>query len=167
MRVARWRVEEALGKAREIAIAEGDNIMGEAVISAKAKCPSPDKPGHKMITRIPGQAKVVHLRFTPKRKDGRTIPLTKTKQIHFTARHWTGRIPGSLQEAIRKVVKENRPGNIRVYAGHFKVPYAHFVEYGTVKMAPQKYMRPTFAEIKGKVRPRIEAAMAEVARYYR
>jgi HK97 gp10 family phage protein len=147
MRVARWRVEEALGKAREIAIAEGDNIMGEAV--------------------IPGQAKVVHLRFTPKRKDGRTIPLAKRKEVAFTARHWTGRIPGSLQESIRKVVKENRPGNIRVYAGHFKVPYAHFVEYGTVKMAPQKYMRPTFAEIKGKVRPRIEAAMAEVARYYR
>jgi hypothetical protein len=35
MRVARWRVEEALGKAREIAIAEGDNIMGEAVMGIK------------------------------------------------------------------------------------------------------------------------------------
>lgn len=146
---------------RERSIRAGQELMDDFVVLARAKCPSPDKPTHKMITRIPGSTIIRNIRFTPKR--GRQ----KGKDVSFTARVWTGRIPGSLQESIRRVDKPSRPGNIRVYAGHYKVPYAHFVEYGTVKTRPQPFMRNTFAEMKPTVKRRIESEMAEEVRSQR
>ena len=153
MRVANWRAMEIFGKVQAVARQGGSEFMDDVVVVAKAKCPVGT------ITRIPGDVSVRHLRFTPKRSRGRTIPVAKRKEVAFTVKHWTGRIPGTLQASIRKVLKESRPDNIRVYAGHFKAPYAHFVEYGTVKMKAQPFMRPTFNTMKGKTKKSIEESM--------
>jgi hypothetical protein len=62
------------------------------------------------------------------------------------------------------VDKQSRPGNIRVYAGHFKVPYAHFVEYGTVNQGPRSFMREPFGTVKVIAKKRIENAISEEVR---
>jgi len=152
MKVAKWRMKEVGALVRAKSIQAGQEIMDNVAAVAKTKCPVGT------VTREPGYIKVIHLNFIPKR--GRN----KGKEVSFTARHWTGRSPGSLRRSIRRVDKPSRPGNIRVYAGHFKVPYAHFVEYGTVKMAPRPFMRNTFNSMKEHIRDRIEKAVAEELR---
>ena len=94
MRVQGWRTKEVFALIRERSIRAGQELMDDFVVLARAKCPSPDKPTHKMITRIPGSTIIRNIRFTPKR--GRQ----KGKDVSFTARVWTGRIPGSLQRNI-------------------------------------------------------------------
>lgn len=64
-------------------------------------------------------------------------------------KEWAGRKPGSLKNSIRRVNKEGS-GNIRVYAGNYRVYYARFIEYGTRKMSARPFLRPAFESIKTK-----------------
>jgi HK97 gp10 family phage protein len=144
-----WNADEVFGTIREQAIESARNLMDEFVIAAKAKCP---------IGTVTREGKFVsaNVSFTPKRGPNRG------EAVHFTAENrWTGRYPGQLRDTIRRVEKASRPANLRVYAGNFKVYYAHMVEYGTVKSSPHSFMRNTFADLKTDVVIKIENRMAK------
>jgi len=143
MRVANWKAAEIFGQIRKEAITAITEVMDDVVISAKARCPVGE-------VRRDGSVKEKWLSFTPGRGRG------KGQLVSFGAKQWQGREPGSLRESIRRVTKPSRPGNIRVYAGNFKVWYAHFVEYGTVHAAPHSFMRKSFHEVKNDVIQRVE-----------
>jgi len=72
---------------------------------------------------------------------------------------WQNRKPGTLKNSIRKVVLDDKPENIRVYAGSKKAYYAYMVEYGTVHMSARRFLRPAFHGVKASVIPGIEAGM--------
>jgi HK97 gp10 family phage protein len=149
MRVAGWRAPQIFKQIEENAIEACNELMDDLVVAAKALC----KPG--TITRE-GKWKTATVSFTPATRNRRKIPVEKREQISFQAEQWTGREPGQLRDTIRRVNKPERPGNVRVYAGNKKVNYAHFVEYGTVKMKPKPFMRPAFQQMKKDLKARIE-----------
>jgi HK97 gp10 family phage protein len=156
MRIVGWRLPEICDEIKGKAIEAVNEVMDEHVQISKSLCPVGT------ITRE-GKFKTVTVTFTPTTKYGRRkiIPLEKRKQVSFEAQRWTGDYPGQLRDTIRRVNKPSRPGNIRVYAGNKKVHYAYFVEYGTVKMKRQSFMRPGFQTIKNKVKPKIEQMIRE------
>jgi HK97 gp10 family phage protein len=144
-----WNADEVFGTIRERAIESARNLMDEFVIAAKRACPIGT------VTRE-GKFVSVDVSFTPKRGPN------KGERVQFTTdKRWTGRYPGQLRDTIRRVEKASRPANIRVYAGNFKVYYAHMVEYGTVKSPPHSFMRRTFADLKNDVVKKIEDKMAK------
>ena len=71
---------------------------------------------------------------------------------------WGKRKAGALRETIRVVrLKGDPKQNVRVYAGNKKdVFYAHFVEYGTVKMQAKPFLRPALNEVKGRIKSILE-----------
>lgn len=148
-RVANWHAKEIFSQIAAEAIRAGNEVMDDVVAAAKAKCPVGT------ITRE-GKWKTATVSFTAK------AGTKKAKAVSFQAQQFTGRTPGDLRNSIRRVNKRDRPGNIRCYAGSKKVNYAHFVEYGTVKMKRQSFMRPAFQQIKNNVISRIEKGIAKV-----
>ena len=148
MRIEGWHAKEIFSQIAEEALKAGNAVMDEVVILAKSRCPV----GH--ITRE-GKWKTATVSFTP------TTGRGKGKPVSFVAQQSSKRYPGQLRDTIRRVNKPSRPGNIRVYVGNRAVNYAHFVEYGTVKMKRRSFMRPAFQTVKNNVIQRIEAGIAK------
>lgn len=138
MRVANWNSQNVFSQIKTIAWENGRRLMDEVTAQAQRQCPvSP-------IVRLPGKFASARVSFTP--KTGRN----KGKPVSFgTQKRWTGRFPGQLRGTIRRVEKGGS-GNIRVYAGNFKVYYAHMVERGTIRTMAQPFLRPAFQVAKAK-----------------
>lgn len=66
---------------------------------------------------------------------------------------WSKREAGALKKSIRVVRLHGDPKmNVRVYAGNKgDVFYAHFVEYGTVKMSAKPFLRPALNSSKSEI----------------
>lgn len=150
MRVENWRAKEIFSQIAEEALKAGNEVMDDVVAASKARCPVGT------ITRE-GKWSSAKVSFTPK------TGANKGKPVSFTTdKRWMGRNPGDLRATVRKVIKPARPGNLRCYAGSFKIYYAHMVEYGTIKSRPQPFMRPAFNGIKNTVLSRIEKGIKNV-----
>jgi len=154
MRVTGWRLNEVCDEIKALAIQAVNDVSDDEVAIAKANCPVGT------ITRE-GKWKKATVSFIPTTRNRRNIPIGKRQRVTFQAQQFTGRTPGDLRNSIRRVNKPGRPGNVRVYAGNKAVNYAHFVEYGTVKMKRQSFMRPAFQQIKKDIKPRIEQMIRE------
>lgn len=154
MRVVGWRLPVICDEIKSRAIEAVNEVMDEHVARSKSLCPVGE------ITRE-GKWKSVTVSFMATTRKRRKIPENKRQLVRFQAVQWTGREPGSLRNSIRRVNKPSRPGNVRVYAGNKAVNYAHFIEYGTVKMKRQSFMRPGFQSIKNKIKPKIEQMIRE------
>jgi HK97 gp10 family phage protein len=155
VRVENWRAKGVFDEVAQAALRGANIVMDEHTADAKRRCPKGT------ITRQDGSVNRAVV-FTPKTGKG------KGKEVRFAAKTWTGREPGSLKATIRKVIKHDRPGNLRCYAGNNKIFYARFVEYGTASTGwggpakAQPFMRPSFHAIKGTARERIEEEMRKV-----
>ena len=144
MRVANWHAKEIFTGIMADALQAANDVMDDVVIAAKGKCPVGT------VTRE-GKWSSAKVSFTPK------TGANKGKLVSFsTDKRWTGRAPGDLKGTIRRVTKPARPGNIRVYAGSFKIDWAHMVEYGTMKFPAHPFLRPTFNGIKNSIVPKIQ-----------
>lgn len=142
VKIVGWKGKEVFQNLIDLALIGANNVMAEHCADAKRRCPVGT------VTRADGSVQRDVL-FTTKRG----------KDVNFIANTWTGRVPGSLKATIRKVEKDSRPGNIRVYAGNNKIFYGRFVEYGTVKTRKQPFMRPSFQTFKPTMQSRIEEEM--------
>ena len=149
MRVENWKAKEIFSQIAEEALKAANEVMDDVVVAVKVRCPVGT------ITRD-GKFKKTTISFTAK------AGTKKAKAVSFEAQSWSGRYPGQLRDTIRRVNKKDRPGNIRVYAGNKKTAYAHFLEYGTVKMKRQSFMRPAFQQMKNQVISRIEKGIGQV-----
>ena len=132
MRVEGWKGKKVFDDICEIALKNANDLMDDVVANAKARCPVGT------ITRE-GKWASGNVSFTPKtgRNRGRLV------EFH-TERRWMGREPEDLRNTIRRVEHRKRRGNIRVYAGTFKIYWAHMVEFGTSRMAAKPFLRPPF-----------------------
>jgi hypothetical protein len=131
MRIQGWRGREVFAEIAEQALQNANALMDDVVLAARRRCPIGT------ITRE-GKFAGANISFTP--QTGRN----KGRRVQFrTERRWMGRAPGDLQRTIRRVTKP-KTGNIRVYAGNFKVYWAYMVERGTAKTAAQPFLRPAF-----------------------
>jgi len=61
-----------------------------------------------------------------------------------------GRVPGLLKSAIRAAYGDPTKPNVLVFVDYRIAPHAHLVEFGTVKMQAQPYMRPALAAARSK-----------------
>ena len=148
MRVEGVRIKEVFQNVMDLAIVGANAVMADVVIDAKRLCPT--KKGVSVGTVYRPYGRVMRdVLFTTKRG----------KDVNFIADTEMGRTAGNLKATIRKVEKESRPGNIRVYCGNMAVWYGRFVEYGTSRSRKQPFMRPSFHAIKGTAQVRIEAEM--------
>jgi hypothetical protein len=136
MRVAGWRAKEVFDEVSDIAFQNADDLMDDVVIAARNRCPvSP-------IVRAGKWSGSRVVSFTP--KTGKN----KGTSVGFIAQQtWLGRNPGDLRGTIRRVTRRDR-GNIRVYAGNFKIFWAFMVERGTEKTRAQPFLRPAFQQAK-------------------
>ena len=66
---------------------------------------------------------------------GKYVPKGKGK--------WSERIPGTLRASIH-TERDDKTQVVRIVAGNERAYYAYWVETGTVKMSPRKYLRPAF-----------------------
>lgn len=117
MRVADWRGKEVFAEIAEQALKNANLLMDDVVEAAKRRCPVGT------ISR-PGGWSTANVSFTP------GTGKNKGRLVEFTGKRWRGREPGDLRNTIRRVTKKGT-GNIRVYAGNFKIFWAHMVERGT------------------------------------
>jgi hypothetical protein len=131
MRIQGWRGKEVFAEIAEQALQNANALMDDVVLAAKRRCPVGT------ITRE-GKFSGGNVSFTPRtgRNRGRLVQFR-------TERRWMGRSPGDLQRTIRRVTKP-KTGNIRVYAGNFKIYWAYMVERGTAKTAAQPFLRTAF-----------------------
>lgn len=98
------------------------------------------------MNRLHKAGEVVAAKARQKVPIGKDVPQGRGK--------WSKRESGALKRTIRVVRLYNDPKqNIRVYAGNREggVFYAHFVEYGTVKMKAKPFMRPALNESKSEI----------------
>lgn len=147
-RVEGVRIKEVFQNVMDLAIIGANKVMADVAIDAKRLCPT--KKGVSVGTQYRASGRVMRdVLFTTKRG----------KDVNFIADTEMGRVAGSLRNTIRKVEKESRPGNIRVYCGNQAVWYGRFVEYGTSRSRKQPFMRPSFHAIRGTAQARIEAEM--------
>ena len=154
MRIANWHTKEIFKKIEDRAYDNANAVMDTVVEAAKSRCPPPGKTN---IYRPPGWSKA-HVEFTPRTGNN------KGRLVSFdTDKRWIGRDPGDLKNTIRRVNKrESMAGNIRVYAGNFKIYWARYVEMGTASTgwggpAPaHPYLRPSFQMVKSSVIKKIE-----------
>ncbi len=134
MRIASWREGEVFNEITEAALGNANAVMDDVVAAAKAACPVGT------ISR-PGGWSSANVSFTP--KTGRN----RGKLVRFdTEKRWMGREPGDLKGTIRRVNKRDS-GNIRVYAGSYKIYWAFMVERGTVKTRRQPFLRPALQQV--------------------
>jgi len=143
MRLANWNVRKI---ADEIGLTFEENAnayMDTIVEDAKSRCPVGT------ISRPDGWG-TAHVVFIPRtgRNKGRLVDFK-------TIKRWYGREPGSLRDSIRRVNKEGS-GNIRIYAGNFKVYWAHMVERGTSKTPAHPFLRPAFAAARSRLKTLIQ-----------
>jgi len=118
MRVENWHSKEIFKAIEDRAVDNANAVMDDVAAEAKAKCPVDP------VTFREGKFSKAHVSFTP--KTGRN----KGNLVSFdTEYRWMGRAPGNLRDTIRRV---NKPGsgNIRVYAGNFKIYWAFMIEKG-------------------------------------
>lgn len=148
MRIGNWKAQGIFEQIVSLAQEQSNYIMDKVVIVAKQKCPilkdlsqeRPDGWAHAEVS------------FTPKTGHN------KGTLVKFsTDKRWTGRRQGDLQQTIRRVNNAYNPGNVRVYAGNFKIYYAYMVEKGTIKTPAQPFLRPAFNQIK-------QTAIADIQR---
>jgi len=152
MRVVGVRIKEVFQNIADLAIIGANAVMADVAADARRRCPT--KKGVSVGTIYRRYGIVMRdVMFTPKTGRGRG------KHVNFIAKTEMGRTAGSLRDTIRKVEKNDRPGNIRVYAGSAMRFYARFVEYGTSHSKKQPFMRPSFMAIKGTAQARIEEEM--------
>lgn len=131
MRIENWRGKEVFDEIAEIALQNANDLMDDVVQNAKARCPVGT------VTRE-GRWSSANVSFIP--QTGKN----KGSRVSFrTDKRWEGRNPGDLRNTIRRVTK-NRTGNIRVYAGNFKIYWSYMVERGTAKMSARPFLRPAF-----------------------
>ncbi len=154
MRVTGWRLPQICDEIKALAIDAVNGVMDDHVQMSRGLCPVGE------VTRE-GKWKTATVSFMPMTRGHRKIAESKRRFVTFQAQQWSGRYPGQLRDTIRRVNKPERPGNVRVYAGNKKVNYAHFVEYGTVKMRPKSFMRPGFQVAKKELKPKIEQMIRE------
>jgi hypothetical protein len=155
MRIANWRTDIVFGAIAEAALEEQLDIMDDVAVVARQKCPTLDT---SKIKERPDGWSNAFVSFTP--KTGRN----KNKLVQFgTDKRWTGRRKGDLRNTIRRVTTERRPGNVRVYAGNFKIYYAFMVEKGTKSTGwggpavAQPFLRPAFYGVRGTSTSRIQS----------
>jgi len=136
MRLENWHSKEIFQGIMDQALVNANVVMDEVADDAKMRCPVDTK------TYRPDGWANAHVEFTPK------TGAWKNKLVSFnTKKRWVGRKPGDLLSTIRRV---NRPGsgNIRVYAGNFKIYWAFMVEKGTSRTKAQPFLKPSFHRIK-------------------
>lgn len=134
MRLDSWREGEIFNEITETALKNANNVMDDVVKLARSLCPVGT------ISR-PGGWSSANVAFTPKTRKN------KGKPVSFqTEKRWMGREPGDMRNTIRRVNKRES-GNIRVYAGSFKIYWAFMVERGTIKTRPQPFLRPAFQQV--------------------
>ena len=145
MRVANWKANEIFQGLRIQALDNANSAMDDVVVKARQKYDSYPHPYSGR--RGPDVFVTRNVSFTP--KTGKRAG----SLVQFKAKTWLGDNQG-LRATIRRV---NKPGsgNVRVYAGNYKVFYARFVERGTVKMKAKPFLRPAFNEIKASITRRI------------
>ena len=152
MRVEGVRIKEVFQNVMDLAIVGANAVMADVAADSKRRCPT--KKGVSVGTEYRKSGRVLRdVVFTPKTGRGRG------RYVNFIADTQVGRIAGSLKDTIRKVEKNDRPGNIRVYAGNKERFYSRFVEYGTSHSKAQPFMRPAFHAIKSTAQARIEEEM--------
>lgn len=118
MRVANWKGQEVFNDITQAAFRNANDFMDSVVSEAKRRCPVDP------YTYREGKFSSASVSFTPTRGSN------KGNLVHFgTQKRWMGREPGNLRDTIRRVNKAGT-GNIRVYAGNFKIYWAHMVERG-------------------------------------
>lgn len=148
MRVEGWHGKEVFQNLIDLALIGANKVMADVCADAKRRCPT--KKGVSEGTQYQANGRVMRdVLFTTKRG----------KDVNFIADTEMGRVAGSLRATIRKVEKDSRPGNIRVYCGNRAIWYGRFVEYGTSHSRKQPFMRPSFQAIKGTAQARIEEEM--------
>jgi hypothetical protein len=158
MRIANWRADIVFGSIAEAAMDEQKDIMDGVAAVARQKCPLLGEHSKYPIPERPDGFSKAFVSFTP--KTGRN----KGKLVQFgTDKRWTGRRKGDLRNTIRRVTTERRPGNVRVYAGNFKIYYAFMVEKGTASTGwggpakAQPFLRPAFNGVRGTTTSRIQS----------
>jgi len=139
MRISKWNGNKVFGDIYAKATQNGNELMDQVVVAAKAKCPV------SQITREGKWSHGVTVSFTPRTGRNKGMP------VEFRAKRWMGREPGDLRDTIRRVNLHGRvSGNIRVYAGNTKIYWAFMVERGTSKTAAQPFLKPPFLSAKRK-----------------
>jgi len=117
-RVANWKAPAIFNEITETCFENANRFMDTVVDSAKTACPVDLK------TFREGRFSSASVAFTP--RTGRN----KGKLVQFkTTYRWLGRAPGNLRDTIRRVNK-TASGNIRVYAGNYKIYWAFMIEKG-------------------------------------
>ncbi len=148
MRVEGVKIKEVFQNIMDLAIIGANKVMSDVAVDAKRRCPT--KKGVPVGTVYRAYGRVMKdVMFTTKRG----------KDVNFIADTEMGRTAGNLRATIRKVEKDSRPGNIRVYVGNRDVWYGRFVEYGTSHSRKQPFMRPSFHALKPTMQARIEEEM--------
>lgn len=147
MRVANWKAKEEFAAIIAQVRANADDFMDGVVADAKRRCPVGT------ITRE-GKWSSANVSFTPKTGENKGTLV----QFH-TGKRWMGRNPGDLRDSIRKVNKVGS-GNIRVYAGNFKVYWAFMVERGTKYIPRQPFLRPAFFAAQNRALRQLKEGMA-------
>ena len=134
MRLESWREGEVFNEITETALKNANGVMDDVVTLARSMCPVGT------ISR-PGGWSSANVAFTPKTGKNKGTPVS-----FHTDKQWKGREPGDLRNTIRRVNRKDS-GNIRVYAGNFKIYWAFMVERGTIKTRPQPFLRPAFQQV--------------------
>jgi len=143
MRVSQWKAHDVLSEIAGRAIDNANDFMDLVVADAKRRCP---------VGTIWREGKFANAKvsFTPKTGSN------KGTLVSFgTQKRWYGREPGNLRDTIRRVNKPDS-GNVRVYAGNFKIYWAFMVERGTSKTAAQPFLRPAFFSAKNRLKKAIK-----------
>ena len=137
-RVANWKAKEVFGEIKSLALKGARDAVDKQVALAKMLVP---------VGKIRKPGEFVKRSVSILQRKGKN----KGQYNTFLANTWAGREPGSLKRTIRRVEKSGRAGNIRVYAGNYKVFYAHFIERGTRKMRARPFLNPSFEFLKAHV----------------
>ena len=139
MRVANWKAPEVFDEISERALNNANDFMDLVVAEAKRRCPVDP------ITFREGKFSNAIVSFTPQTGHN------KGSLVYFgTQKRWLGRAPGNLRDTIRRVNKI-ASGNIRVYAGNYKIYWAFMVERGTSRTAAQPFLRNAFYSMRAEV----------------
>jgi hypothetical protein len=117
-KIMNWKAPEVFNEINDICFENANKFMDLVKMEAQRRCPvDPD-------TFREGKFANAAVSFTP--RTGKN----KGKLVQFkTSRRWLGRSPGNLRDTIRRVNKV-ASGNIRVYAGNYKIYWAFMVERG-------------------------------------
>jgi hypothetical protein len=147
MRLENWHTKDIFQGIIDRAEEGANAVMDEVVTASQRKLSGlVDSPP---IVRAPGWSSA-DISFIPQSGD------KKGKLVEFhTDKRWVGRrTPDNLHDSIRRTNKAGS-GNVRVYAGNFKVYWARYIELGYTDLggkhhAGYHYLRAPFHDIKRK-----------------